>query len=90
MCFDIKKYDLLKYLPNIEKDFGSNFEKDNDNMYIIISEHYSKIYTLREYLDLNKDNLTVEQIKSIFFQIYITLLKLNERFNKFRHKYINL
>ena len=90
MCFDIKKQDLLKYLPNVEKDFGSNFQKDNDNMYIIITEHYSKIYTLREYLDTNKDTLTLEQIKSILFQIYVTIIKLNERFNKFRHNKLNL
>ena len=32
MFFDIKKQDLLKKIPNIEKDFGDKFEKDNDNM----------------------------------------------------------
>jgi hypothetical protein len=90
MCFDIKKNDLLKYLPNIEKDFGEFFQKDNDNMYIILTEHYHKTITLREYLDENKDNITVEQIKSILFQIYFTLIKLNERFNKFRHNKLNL
>jgi hypothetical protein len=90
MCFDIKKENLLKYLPNIEKDFGDNFQKDNDNMYIIITEHYHKMMTLREFLDLNQDTITIKQIKSILFQIYFTLLKLSERFNKFRHNKLNL
>lgn len=90
MCFDIKKQDLLKYLPNVEKDFGDNFQKDTDDMYIIITEHYSKIMTLQEFFDTNKDNITFEQIKSILFQIYLTLLKLSERFNKFRHNKLNL
>jgi hypothetical protein len=90
MCFDIKKENLLKQLPNIEKDFGDNFQKDNNNMYIIITEHYHKMITLREFLDLNKDTITIDQIKSILFQIYFTLLKLTERFNKFRHNKLNL
>lgn len=90
MCFDIKKQDLLKYLPNVEKDFGDNFQKDVDDMYVIITEHYSKIMTLQEFLDVNKDTVTLEQVKSILFQIYVTLMKLSERFNKFRHNKLNL
>ena len=90
MFFDIKKKDLLKKIPNIEKDFGDKFEKDNDNMYIIITEHYHKIIPLKEYLDENKDTITIDEIKSILFQILITLHKLNDKFNKFRHNRLNM
>lgn len=92
MCFDIKKNDLLKYLPDIEKELKINFPNDtnNDNMYIIITEHYHKTNTLEQYLEENKNTITLDQIKSILFQIYLTLIKLSERFNKFRHNRLNL
>lgn len=92
MCFDIKKNELLKYLPDIEKELKTNFPNDstNDNMYIIITEHYHKTNTLEQYLDENKNIITLDQIKSILFQIYLTLIKMSERFNKFRHNKLNL
>ena len=59
-------------------------------MYVIITEHFFKMQTLREFLETNIDTLTVEQLKSIIFQIALTLNKLSERFNKFRHNNLNL
>jgi hypothetical protein len=90
MCFDIKKEKLEKIIPTLEKDFGKLYQSNNDNMYIIITEHFFKMYTLKEYLDENIDNLNENDLNNILFQIYITLGKLNERFNKFRHNKLNL
>ena len=92
MCFDIKKNELLKYLPDIDKELKNNFsiENNNDDMYIIITEHYHKTNTLEQYLDENKNTISIEQIKSILFQIYFILIKMTERFNKFRHNRLNL
>jgi hypothetical protein len=90
MCFDITKNKLEKIIPTIKKDFEKLYENHNENMYIIVTEHFFKMYTLEELLDEEKDNLTEEDIKNILFQIYICLIKLNERFNKFRHNKLNL
>jgi hypothetical protein len=48
------------------------------------------MYTLKEYIYDNISTITSDDIKNILFQIYITLAKLNERFNKFRHNKLNL
>jgi hypothetical protein len=90
MCFDIKKDKLEKIIPTLKKDFGKLYETDNENMYIIVTEHYFKMYTLKEYIYDNISTITSDDIKNILFQIYITLAKLNERFNKFRHNKLNL
>lgn len=92
MSFDIKKDKLLQLLPNIKKDFSDYIEKNNhnQNLYVCITEHYFKMYTLREFIEENLDIISTEQLKSIIFQIMLTLNKLSERFNKFRHNNLNL
>ena len=90
MCFDITKKALEKIIPSLEKDFEKNYEKDNEDMYIIVTEHFFKMYTLKEYLDENIDTLTEQDINCIFFQIYMTIAKLSERFARFRHNKLNL
>jgi len=90
MCFDISKDKLEKIIPTLKKDFENLYDTDNENMYVIVSEHYFRMYTLKEYIYDNKDTITSEDIKNILFQIYIILAKLNERFNKFRHNKLNL
>jgi len=90
MCFDIEKDKLEKIISTLQDDFDKLYEKDNNNMYVIVTEHFFKMMTLKEYLDKNIETITVYDIKNIIFQIFITLIKLSERFNKFRHNNLNL
>jgi len=90
MCFDIKKNKIEQIIKTLKNDFGEFYESDNDYMYIIIWEHYFKMYKLKEYLDNNLNTITADEIKNILLQIYVILAKLNERFNKFRHNKLNL
>ncbi len=90
MCFDINKNVIENIIPTLKTDYKEYYEKDNDNMYIIVTEHFFKMYTLKDYLDENIDNISKNDINNILFQICITLGKLNERFGKFRHNKLNL
>lgn len=90
MFFDIEKNKLEKIIPTLKKDFGKLYDSDNEDMYVIVTEHFFKMYTLKEYLDENIENISEKDITNILFQIFITLGKLNERFGKFRHNKLNL
>ncbi len=90
MSFDMDKSKILQIFPDIKKEFGKVYDDNNDNLYVIITEHYFKMHTLKEYLEENSKTLTVLQLKALLFQIYYALLKLSEQFNKFRHNNLNL
>jgi hypothetical protein len=88
MCFDISKDKLLEYFPQIKNDLNEN--KMGELMYVIITEHFFKTQTLKTYLDENISELTIEDFKTILFQIFYIIAKLSERFNNFSHRMINL
>ncbi len=90
MCFDIDKSKITQIFPDIKKEFDKFYDEDNNNMYVIVTEHFFKMETLKEYLENNSDKLDVLQLKSIFFQIYYILLQLTKKYNKFRHNNLNL
>ena len=88
MCFDISKDKLLEYFPQIKNDLSE--DKMGELMYVIITEHFFKTQTLKSYLDENISELSIDDFKTILFQIFYIIAKLSERFNNFSHRMINL
>ena len=88
MCFDIKSEDLIKLLPDVKKDIPEI--EPNKNMYVIVTENYNSIKTLREYLDENLQKLELIDFQVLFFQILFTLTKILEKLPKFKHLSLSL
>ena len=93
MFFDIDGKTLKKMLPDIEQNINKylNDKLENDsNLYILITEHYFKLQTLKEYIIENIDNMTLLHWKILFFQILITLEYLHDQHSNFKHNNLNL
>jgi len=88
MMFDISGEKIKKLIPDITTYFKEL--DDKHDLYVLITEHYFKMTTLREYLKNNLNKMTLNDWKCLFFQVLYTLAKLNEKFNKFRHNSLDL
>jgi hypothetical protein len=89
MMFDIKKKNLDKLVPSIKKEIGEKID-DYADMYVLVTEHYFKMETLKSYLDKNAKTMDLQKWKVLFFQVLFTLGKIGERFNMFRHNKLDL
>ena len=87
MYFDINKNKLLNLFPDFSSHISTN---NNNNMYVLITEHYSTMIPLVDYLKKNFSKMTILHWKVLFFQLLYTLAKLNIYFNNFRHNMLNL
>jgi len=88
MMFDISGEKIKKLMPDITTQIKEL--DDKHELYVLITEHYFKMTTLREYLKNNLNKMTLNDWKCLFFQVLYTLSKLNEKFNKFRHNSLDL
>ena len=82
----------LTKLKTINKDFAKTLiEKfsEDDDLYCLLTEHFFKMDTLRSFIEDNK-NITIDQWKSISFQLLYCLHKINDRIPNFRHNMLNI
>ena len=84
--FDISHDIISKKDSNLHNSIMEKFNKE-DKLYCLITEHYFKLYTLRSYIELNP---TIDEWKSIFFQIFYCLHKISERLPNFSHNMLNI
>ena len=85
MFFDLDMNDLNENMISVLKEKFN----ESDKLYCLVTEHYFKMDTLRSFINNNK-NITLEQWKSICFQILFTLYKITERLPEFRHNMLNI
>jgi len=88
MMFDIESNKLKELFPKVSEHID-DMEKTN-LFYVLVTEHYFKMSTLKEYLIENMKTMNLQKWKVLFFQVLFSLAKLTERFNKFRHNNLNL
>lgn len=67
-----------------------NLNNKNAKFYVNVNEQYFDMYTLREFLEINGNDMELLDWKVLFFQILYTLYKISERLRKFRHNNLNL
>ena len=97
MNFDVT-FGKLKELTKKDKSVvetltshNKNIKFDNDTLlYVCISEHYYKLYTLEKFIYNNIDKMTVAHWKSLFFQVFYALHKMTEKLRKYRHNKLDL
>lgn len=93
MFFDIKEIkenDFNKIPKEISQKIKENLKNIDGLYYVFITEHYFKMQTLREYLKENAQKMEQLHWKSLFFQIFYILHKLQSKFKGFRHNNLNL
>ena len=84
---DIK--DVNSEIYDVIKNKNEHYSED-DSMLVQVFEHYFKMYTLTDYLDLKKGKLTDYQWKVLFFQVLYTLGKIQEKYPSFRHNDLSI
>jgi len=88
MYFDTTIKELSKINENMAISLKDQFNND-DKLYCLITEHYFKMESLRTFINNNKD-ISLEQWKSICFQVLFALYKITERLPNFRHNMLNI
>ena len=88
MYFDTTIKEINKINENMATALKEQFN-DDDKLYCLITEHYFKMESLRTFINNNKD-ISLEQWKSICFQVLFALYKITERLPKFRHNMLNI
>jgi hypothetical protein len=83
MFFDIESTKLKELNEPLRNMIGS----DNKLFYVMITEHYFKMVDLKSHIKLQLSEL---EWKIIIFQVLIALVKLNIKFNGFKHNNLNL
>ena len=92
MLFDISHASLFMAVPNFQELAAKNniAYDTNTKFYCLVTEHYFRMLTLREYIKENKNEFSLITWKTLFFQVLYALAKLTERFKNFRHNKLNL
>ena len=82
MFFDISPKDL-KVKSEIMYSIIKDDINDNTRLFIFATEHYFKTESLKDYIKNEFEIITMKHWKVLLFQIFYSLFKISERFQKY-------